>query len=546
MTGYVPLCSVFILIFTVGFLFADPEVTFQLDCHQTHLNATFTTSRNDTNLFKRNMTATLNDDNCLYYEDSNGHSTDDFTLFFSMEFSEGCGTTYADNEEHIFSNQTILLRVTDFLRNGDSQRDFYYSYEASCQMNRNFSVETANNYKVDKAVVVTKNESQVGTYTYDMEMKFYDSTFGTAYADSSSVVVGVNEMLYVQIAEVSNSSEFNFVVENCEAIDSLPYSGATIKDEFFKNKCPLDPTFNTISHTGRVYQFEFQAFYFPQSTTDAIYLKCQVFVCHKDDQSGTDCQQTCTGLKRKRRDASSASVEIATDERKRLTLVSPKIVLKTDKTCADVVCGVNSKCKELQPAACICDEGYVFSRIQMKCIKERITQIDKIHLDNEWNPDYLDTNSDAFYRLALKYEEVLYKSIKAAGTEHVIEGVRVTKATKGSVILEVRIIYAVASSPVESYNYFVESLKAKSRIATNVRKDLKLLTDTTPEIVQIQEKMADIQRLTLIIIIVVLLLLVLLAGVTVIVVRKRRSRAVKATATVPGFDNNGVVMEKFH
>jgi hypothetical protein len=200
----------------------------------------------------------------------------------------------------------------------------------------------------------------------------------------------------------------------------------------------------------------------------------------------------------------------------------------------------------LKPAVCICEQGYVYSRFEKKCVSERITQIDKIHLNQEWNANFLNTNSEDFVRLALKYEEVLYKSFMAPGTDHVIEGVRVISAKSGSVILEVRIIYATASSPVEALNYFVESIKAKSRTATTVRNELKLIPDTTPEIVKIQEKMADIQRLTLIIIIVVLLLLVLLSAVVIVAVRKRRSRTSKENGTVAAFDNSGVVMEKYN
>ena len=52
---------------------------------------------------------------------------------------------------------------------------------------------------------------------------------------------------------------------------------------------------------------------------------------------------------------------------------------------------------------------------------------------------------------------------------------------------------------------------------------------------KVQEKMVDVERLTLIIIIIIVLLLVLMTGVTIIIVRKRRSRVTKTHGFVNGF-----------
>lgn len=542
MEGYVSwLISTIVLIVCVCGAIADPEVTFDLQCTQTNLTATFTAPVTENNLFRRNMSYTLSNTACTSHQNSTdaaANSDANFMLTLNMDYSEECGTVYSQNDDHIFTNQTVTLRITDYLRTGLVQRDFYYKYDISCKMARNFSTDTGSDYfEVNKAIVVTKEQTNVTEYTYGMLMNFYtDNTYNTI--NPGGLTVNVNDRVHVSITEQYNSSEFRFAVHRCEAMETL--SGTTT-DIFFDNKCGLDPTFETAyNNDNNTFSFSFQAFYFPTASTNNIYLKCRVYVCQNDDFSGS-CNQAC-GSKRKRRDVSDTT----SNGVKEITVISEPITLNVERSCSDIVCPSNSKCHDLKPAVCICEQGYVYSRFEKKCVSERITQIDKIHLNQEWNANFLNTNSEDFLRLALKYEEVLYKSFMAAGTDHVIEGVRVISAKSGSVILEVRIIYATASSPVEALNYFVESIKAKSRTATTVRNELKLIPDTTPEIVKIQEKMADIQRLTLIIIIVVLLLLVLLSAVVIVAVRKRRSRTSKENGTVAAFDNSGVVMEKYN
>lgn len=257
----------------------------------------------------------------------------------------------------------------------------------------------------------------------------------------------------------------------------------------------------------------------------------------------SQCQQTCkTTGNRQRRDVTNINFDGQQIEE--ITVVSQQIVFNK-LTCNDVVCPSNSKCYALEQARCICDTNYVYSRTDNKCTQERITQINNIHLEKPWNTQYLDTGSPVFLALAVYYEDILYKSFQAADKTKVIEGVRVIGAKKGSVILETKIVYAPASTPNEALTAFVESVQSKSLEATTVRRELNLLTDRTPAIVEIERKMADLQKLTMIIIIVVLLLVILLAALVIVAIRNRQ-RVTTKNGDVPTFDNAGIVMAQFN
>lgn len=500
---------------------ADPEVTFDLQCSQQYINATFTTSTGPSYVSGRNISYTLKDSSCTNSVNTTGavaNSQSTVSLSLTMDHSEGCGTVFSSTDAYIFINQTVLLRIKDTLRGGITQRDYYYTYHIACQMARNIS--TSNGFfNVSKEVVVDKEETKVVSYNFDMTMKLYtDNTYTTP--TSGALTVGVNENVHVSITESVHASEFFFAVQKCQAVKSL--SAVATPDVFFDNKCPLDPTFTTVYNDNNTFSFAFQAFFFPSTSDDRIvYLKCFVYVCEKDDSS-SKCNQACGSKKRRRRDVSQNSN--ADGNVRLITVVSDPIILQTEKTCDGIVCGANAKCHDLKPFACVCDEGYVFSRSIRECMKERLVQIDRIHLELEWNINFLNTHSEEFLRLALKYEEVLYRSFMAAGTTHVIEGVKIVKAIKGSVILEVRIIYTATSSPIEAYNFFVMSVKADSRIASTVRKELKFISETKPGIVKIGKPMAESKKLTIIITVVGFLFVVLVIVIVTTVIIKRRNR----------------------
>ena len=114
-------------------------------------------------------------------------------------------------------------------------------------------------------------------------------------------------------------------------------------------------------------------------------------------------------------------------------MTSREIKFDNSATCNNKspLCPLNSKCYSLDPAVCICNEWYVFSRKTKRCTKGRLVAIKGIHHNLEWNGNYFDTSSIAFYKIAVKNGD-----FTANNADEDIQGVKIIGAGKGSVVLD--------------------------------------------------------------------------------------------------------------
>ena len=74
----------------------------------------------------------------------------------------------------------------------------------------------------------------------------------------------------------------------------------------------------------------------------------------------------------------------------------------------------------------------MYDRVEKQCTDERVFRINGIYLDLEWNPEFSDTDSEAFSEMALEREFQLYVLMKASTEEINVRGLKVIKATKGA------------------------------------------------------------------------------------------------------------------
>lgn len=244
----------------------DPTIIYELYCDDASMTASWKMPSSKEHVTYSNLTAGFLDVNCNSTDNSRATLIEDagYYQLNMTTFYNDCGTTISNTSDYLFVNNTAILRVTDVLRHGITQRDYYYQYDMSCQLKRNISVDSGNSsYVVDKNTVnITGEYNKTTMFDFKVSLNLYtDNTFATEHP-VGSLTVNVNEMLYVKIKEDVISNDFKFVVNQCETVPSL--STASSNDVFFKDGCRLDPTFNRLGNDGDndTFSYEFQAFYY--------------------------------------------------------------------------------------------------------------------------------------------------------------------------------------------------------------------------------------------------------------------------------------------
>ena len=359
----------------------------------------------------------------------------------------------------------------------------------------------------------------------------------------SEHVVRSDQNIYVGIEDQGNSTSLKFIVNDCFATPT-PSPDDPIQYMFFKQKCALDTSYtdNTAGRKG-VYFFKFQAFWFI-AQKGSVYLHCRLYLCPTSNGESV-CTQTCSSRKRR-------SVEDEVKEQ--FIMMSREIKFDNSATCdKSFTCPLNSACHSLDPAVCICNDGYVFNRKEERCTTKRLVTIKGMHLDYEWNDNYADKSSTAFYKLAVRKEDLIYRLLMANNADEDIEGVKVIGAREGSVILDVEIIYAETITPKDAFNTFVNSISTKTLRTTIVHRMLNIRSDMTPTLF-IQEVTRNIdhtehrpqnnngmQTIILVVVIVALLLVIFTFGVAYKMKERRERRPVD---DVNGYDNGGIEMNK--
>lgn len=525
----------------------DPDIAFDIQCFEDRITGTWSSSFAKDYVQRKELLITLANTGCNNTDGSlftNGsprstytNTSTDFTIKLTSYFDE-CETTINNSTaDKIIVNNTALLKYTEYLREGLTSRVYYYQYDMTCSINRNVNISTGNSsFITDYNVTdITKSYNKTQVFEFDLAMDFYTDESFTTQQQPGQITVNSHDVLYVRIHEKTPSNTFKIVVNQCAASPTEIYD-ATKADVFFNQGCRLDSTFERLTNDSHTDEFSFKIQVFSYITEQtASYFHCQLYIC-QTDSTAEKCQQRClTTNQRQRRDTTSVSAKVGD----KVAVTSEKIVFNRDLTCADVVCAANAACHpELKPARCICDQGYIFSRTQNTCSFERQTTIENIHLDQEWNPLYVDTTSVAFYELAFKYENVLYKTIIANNVQHKIEGVRVIRARKGSVILDTKLMYAPRVAEKEAFNEFVASLASQVLSGTNARRELKYIGDTNPTFVsQLTAKVRSMEKRILAIVIVLVLTALLIIFLVILMMKRRQAKNEKQVYQVEGVDN---------
>jgi len=149
--------------------------------------------------------------------------------------------------------------------------------------------------------------------------------------------------------------------------------------------------------------------------------------------------------------------------------------------CIELSCGDHSKCFELSPAICRCDEGYVLSTVTNTCSNERLLVIKGLKLKEKWNEKYSDVKSTEFIRFSGKTEKLLMALFHAI--QMPVDGVKVLRASRNeSIALDITLIYAKLFTKEEAYEDFEANLKyAKmKKYSPDQNSDLILGTNSEP------------------------------------------------------------------
>jgi len=271
-----------------------------------------------------------------------------------------------------------------------------------------------------------------------------------------------------------------------------------------------------------MYTFSIQAFFFSINKDLAIYVHCELYICTKYETNSACTQPAagdCPAKGRKRRSVDDEQIERRT--------VSSQQHIVFDST-------------EIYAPAC--KEGYVYDRTNKECSNEQILEIRGVYLNIEWNPLYANTSSQVFIEFAEVKGYQMYALLQTTGEKRNIYGVKVVRASQGSVILDVQVKYAKSINAKSAFNEFEAALRTtrirSSRVLNilNIKQELK-----TIEYVPVTtNRKTKTENLTLIVTLVVLLIVVFISGITFYKVRQLRQRSSSNTKNVSGFDNTAV------
>ena len=180
------------------------------------------------------------------------------------------------------------------------------------------------------------------------------------------------------------------VVQDCFATISPMIPSDSRNYMFYKDKCPLDQTFNPIKIDNNHFNFAINTFSYIE-VSKAAYIKCSLWVCTKNS-TDPECSQGCQNV-RKRRDT-----ELQTDA-KLVFVSSGKIEYTKKKSCKDITCQKFEQCINMYPAVCRCITGFIRETTDMKCINKRILQVNDLYFSMGWTYAYADTSSIQFHRI---------------------------------------------------------------------------------------------------------------------------------------------------
>jgi hypothetical protein len=308
--------------------------------------------------------------------------------------------------------------------------------------------------------------------TFTASMDIFTNYF---YVDNSPTPVNVTayEPIYFKIKSGMNNSQLDFVTEDCWATPT-PNPDHASRYLFFDEKCVIDETFKRYNEgIQNEFRYSIDAFNFIR-LKGKVYFHCGLLVC-KHGSTTDECTQLCKKYNRKRR-------YVEDKEAIERVIVNSGMISYVDKpTCKTTTCPTHSECVEIFPAQCRCSHGYVFNQLTLKCSDEHIYVVNGLHLVLEFQDEYHYTTSREFQMLANKVEEELLKLVDI----NVNEGLKVVRATPGSVVLDLELIRSSRNTTEEAFKHLIDNIYNSQNtitIALNINSQIQPTIKAAPKI----------------------------------------------------------------
>lgn len=190
-----------------------------------------------------------------------------------------------------------------------------------------------------------------------------------------------------------------------------------------------------------------------------------------------------------------------------------------------------------------CPDDYVYDSSMRKCTKDRLLLVKGLYLDIEWNDQYGNVSSKAFSTFSKVTGSQLLYLINRANEDHVVKGLKIVSARKGSVIVDVLIHYAETVTDREAFKVFQDVMYQTTPTMTRVASFLNVRPDKVVEYVPVVANVSiktNIEMILVIVIVAAFILIALISGISLYRFRTRRSEAPVPTVVKNTFDNKAM------
>ena len=446
----------------------------------------------------------LNDPSCRDYKGNATH------VWITANFNR-CGSLIHQDVNLIIQENTAL--ITSTFVNSTIYRRIKQYYNMKCTFDRTKTVSTSNSFNsTDRLDTIYR----LSTTIFKVSMAIFTSSSYLKIAGNPFSVTSF-QPIYIGIKEINQNENVKFIVHQCYATSY--FNIHTVRYTFFDKQCALDPTFKIESYTYNHFNFFIAAFKFIE-IRKSVFIHCNLYVC-KVDSVSAPCTQTCRA--RKRRSVS----DVSTNEDRplnELRLQTTEIIFKKKLSCNEISCQLNSHCKEMYPAVCRCNNGYVFHREKNTCESYGLFHIYGLTLEMEYLNTYDDPTTEDFVGLAMDVEEHVYTTLPWGNDK--IAGTKAVGATKGSVVLDLALVHTKTSNKYEAFDFFIKHVMVNHSNTIN-RLKIKLNIMPTMEIYKIQPPTEEDNTVLLVATILPSLLLIICAGIFIYKMKHKKSTRAK-------------------
>jgi hypothetical protein len=474
----------------------------------------------------------------------------DTHIWVTTNFTD-CGSIIREQGDQIFQQNSAYITASYIT--GIMQRQTRFKYNLGCVFDRSLNVSSVDGFTTGIDDGGETNLTQSTNFEAELDL-FISPLFDTPM--SRPMAFSSFEPMFIQVKESNYNPNLKFVVHQCFATPTADINGPSYM--FFGLKCPIDPSFQTLSSTNNHFEFTLEAFTFLQ-VTGQIHIHCSLYVC-RVNSTDPNCQQQCDSLRKRREISADNSVararrdvtnEPPVDE---VAVISETVYFVKKPTCRDISCPSNSHCKELYPAACRCDEGCVENRLTGNCTRGEMINVRGLHLDMNLPDIYADSDSTVFNAFAVDFEDHVKRVVeKDVRNSKKVLGSKVLSVNPTEDKLDISILHDQSVSHRDSYDYFITYIlpnlntyptKKGSTPTLDIfvaddgktKGDVKVLVVTTKDV-----GLTTTTTIIIVVVVVVLLLVIALSCCLFFFVFRRRRRDQKEKPD--GVDNVG--LERF-